>query len=223
MQNPNPLELDRAMRASLAKLERHPECALSVAGELVELGFSGKVACALVEGFLDAYGKRHAEVVEAADNRTKVGARGDSGHATARHAPVIAGTQNAEEQHMNITPEQLEAGIDRFKRAYAAMVRADYTARGYLKAGDVPTDYGLAGGVHGFTLEHEGGPKYVRILMAQGSSRSVRAFIRRSNGDLLYPAGYRGPVTKPSGIRGNIFAADHGMSAMGPYGMRTLR
>ena len=46
------------------------------------------------------------------------------------------------------------------------------------------------------------------------------AFIDRTNGDVLKPAGWNAPA---KGSRGNIFHDDNGMGSMGPYGPGYLR
>ncbi len=91
----------------------------------------------------------------------------------------------------------------------------------------------------------EVGPKYVRIVVtheddkdpnfparevvtAEGTARRVVAsaycFIDKATGDILKPAGFKGPA---KGIRGNIRSGDwwseRGDKALGPYGVRSLR
>jgi hypothetical protein len=68
-----------------------------------------------------------------------------------------------------------------------------------------------------FTIDNNA--KFVRVNMGT----SVYAFVDRATGDIIYPAGWRGPVRKPSGVRGNIYDADHGRQACRTYGLRTLR
>lgn len=49
---------------------------------------------------------------------------------------------------------------------------------------------------------------------------SVFCFVDLRNGDVLYPDGWSGPVRKASGVRGNIYSEDLGIT---PYGARMLR
>lgn len=59
---------------------------------------------------------------------------------------------------------------------------------------DIPAGYS-------FTVD-TGGRKYIRIVMVvPGGGRSVHAFVDKTNGDLLMPAGWKGPA---KGARGNI-------------------
>lgn len=70
----------------------------------------------------------------------------------------------------------------------------------------------------------EFGLKFVRVVCVGGyGNTSVYAFVNQENGDIIYPAGWRGPVRKASGVRGNIYDADHGRQACRTYGLRTLR
>lgn len=109
--------------------------------------------------------------------------------------------------------QDFDTALEGFKAAYTKLVQDEHTARGYTSE------------VHAFVFEHESGPKYVRVLQRRlhGDSRSVYAFVRKADGAIMYPAGWRGPVTKPHGVRGSIYAADFGISCCGPYGMKTLR
>lgn len=115
---------------------------------------------------------------------------------------------------MNHSTEDFDAALAAFEQAYTDLVNAEHTRRGWTAD------------VHRFMFEHETGPKYVRVVQQRtggGMGRSVYAFVRRSDGAILYPAGWRGPVTKPHGVRGSIYAEDHGISCCGPFGMKTLR
>ena len=74
------------------------------------------------------------------------------------------------------------------------------------------------------TFDIESGRVYTRIVCAHAGSRSVHAFVRNSDGAILYPKGWRGPQTKgKTPVRGSIYAPDHGASAMGPYGVKAQR
>lgn len=66
------------------------------------------------------------------------------------------------------------------------------------------------------------GKRYRRIVRASTGlgegARSVHCFVDSTNGDVLYPAGWKGPAKH---ARGNIYAANP-VSGMGPHGARTL-
>lgn len=68
----------------------------------------------------------------------------------------------------------------------------------------------------------EGGKRYVRVifLSASGERESVYAFVDTTNGDVLKADGWKKPAKH---ARGNIFAADNGLTNMGPYGPVYLR
>lgn len=70
------------------------------------------------------------------------------------------------------------------------------------------------------TVENWNAPKYIRVLRVGDSTGSVHCFIDATNGDILKAAGYNKPAKH---ARGNIFAADLGMSCMDPYGPKYLR
>lgn len=115
--------------------------------------------------------------------------------------------------------QDFDTALEGFKAAYTKLVQDEHDqmtqglrTHGYSEVND-------------FVFEHESGPKYVRVLQRRlhGNSRSVYAFVRKADGAIMYPAGWRGPVTKPHGVRGSIYAADFGISCCGPYGMKTLR
>ena len=63
------------------------------------------------------------------------------------------------------------------------------------------------------------GPKYVRIVREEGSSRSAYCFINKENGDILKPAGFKGPAKH---ARGNIYN-ENPIAGCGPYGVAYLR
>lgn len=69
-----------------------------------------------------------------------------------------------------------------------------------------------------FKFEH--GSKYVRVVMNSGSSTSVHCFLNKVNGDILKAASWSAPAKH---TRGNIFADDFGMSAVGPHGANYFR
>ncbi len=56
------------------------------------------------------------------------------------------------------------------------------------------------------------GPKYVRIVR----EHSALGFIGRTTGDVFYPKGWTGPTKR---VRGNIFNADGGQSAVAWHGV----
>lgn len=109
--------------------------------------------------------------------------------------------------------EDFETALDGFLIAYQELVQAEPKKRGWFNV------------VHASTFEADNRTtKYVRVTQTRhGGGRSVYAFVRREDGAIMYPAGWRGPATKPHGVRGNIYSADHGISCCGPFGMKTLR
>jgi hypothetical protein len=68
-------------------------------------------------------------------------------------------------------------------------------------------------------LTLERGRRYIRVVRADSSSRSVFAFID-ANGDVLKPEGWKKPALH---ARGNIFDASGGLAGVGPYGPAYLR
>lgn len=100
--------------------------------------------------------------------------------------------------------------LDQFLAALTAKVHA-YHAKAYPQAT-------AALGLPYFTCDV--GPKYVRVVKRDASSGSAYAFIDRTNGNILKPAGFKSPAKH---ARGNIFAADLGMSACGPNSVTYLR
>jgi hypothetical protein len=68
------------------------------------------------------------------------------------------------------------------------------------------------------TLSVEAGRRYIRIVRADGGSRSVYGFVDTTNGDILKPASWKAPAKH---ARGNIFnpmtwtcAGVHGIAYM---------
>ncbi len=59
------------------------------------------------------------------------------------------------------------------------------------------------------------GPKYFRVVKQDKASKSAYAFIDRRTGDILKPAGWKGPAR---GVRGNLFDQHKGLKAVTPYG-----
>jgi hypothetical protein len=70
-------------------------------------------------------------------------------------------------------------------------------------------------------IEVMAGPKYVRFVRVDGSSRSAMGFVELATGAIYYPKGWAGPTKNH--VRGNVFADDYGLSAFGRYGVKTLR
>jgi len=62
------------------------------------------------------------------------------------------------------------------------------------------------------TLTVERGKRYVRVIRDEGNSRSAFAFVDITTGDVLKPAGWKGPA---KGARGNIYTPRLGVSAYG--------
>lgn len=73
-------------------------------------------------------------------------------------------------------------------------------------------------------IDVELGSKYVRITQQSYGQKSVYGFVRRSDGAILYAAGYKGPYLKGAGyIRGSIYDKGTWAKALDTYGVRTLR
>ena len=71
-----------------------------------------------------------------------------------------------------------------------------------------------------FTVDPKG-KRYARIVQNDalpGSSRSVHSFVDRDSGDVLFPAGWKGPARHP---RGSIWSGDNGADAL--YGNGSVK
>jgi hypothetical protein len=69
------------------------------------------------------------------------------------------------------------------------------------------------------TFATERGTRYVRVVTVDpNGGRSAYCFVDTTTGDLLKPAGWKGPA---KGARGSIFAADS-LAGCGPYGVAYL-
>lgn len=71
-------------------------------------------------------------------------------------------------------------------------------------------------------IDNPDAPRYLRVVSvnrtSQGDvpmSRSAHAFIDRTTGDVLKPAGWKAPA---KGVRGNIHDGRNGLGRMGPHG-----
>jgi hypothetical protein len=60
----------------------------------------------------------------------------------------------------------------------------------------------------GPTLEPMGGPRYIRIVSVDGTTRSAFGFVDKTNGNVLKAASWKAPAKNFS--RGNIFDEQHG-------------
>lgn len=69
-------------------------------------------------------------------------------------------------------------------------------------------------------LSYKDNIKYIKIINTSYGSRSVFAFINKSNGDVLKPATWATPAKH---ARGNIFDGSNGMKFMTVYGPAYLR
>lgn len=78
------------------------------------------------------------------------------------------------------------------------------------------------------TISSEAGPKYVRIVSDNGTQRSVSAFIRKADGAILKPAGWKAPFiakggpNAPATVRGSIYT-NNGMDAVTEHGTIYVR
>lgn len=70
------------------------------------------------------------------------------------------------------------------------------------------------------TLSIEPGRKYIRIVSEKHGARRVYCFIDSTNGDVLKAASWKVPAKH---ARGNIFAADGGLTHMSAYGPAYLK
>lgn len=61
-------------------------------------------------------------------------------------------------------------------------------------------------------LVAEPGKRYVRVVRCDAVSRSAHCFIDTTNGDVLKPAGWKGPA---KGARGNIYTETLGVTPHG--------
>lgn len=64
------------------------------------------------------------------------------------------------------------------------------------------------------------GRRYIRIVRGCGCSRSVHCFIDTTNGDIL-KGSWKAPVAR--GVRGNVYADDHGLGCVTWCGCKYLR
>ena len=81
-------------------------------------------------------------------------------------------------------------------------------------------------------ISTEPGSRYVRIVTTRdggNGQRSVHCFVRIADGVILKAAGWKAPFiakggpNHPNTVRGSIYAADHGMSAVSTYGANYVR
>ena len=96
--------------------------------------------------------------------------------------------------------------LDRFVTEWKKMAIEFYTARNWEARPE---------------FEVTDGKRYWKIIMKDGNSRSVRAFVDKTTGDILKPASWAAPAKH---ARGSILAEDFGMSCLeGPYGPKYLK
>ncbi len=69
------------------------------------------------------------------------------------------------------------------------------------------------------TLSLEPGLRYIRVVQTSAGSRSVYAFIDKTNGDILKGASWKAPAKH---ARGSIFD-ENPLKMMGPHGPAYLR
>jgi hypothetical protein len=70
-------------------------------------------------------------------------------------------------------------------------------------------------------VSYEIGRRYVRIVKHNSwDQKSVHSFIDSTNGDIL-KGSWKAPVAR--GVRGNIYADDHGLSCVNWHGPKYLR
>lgn len=112
-----------------------------------------------------------------------------------------------------IAAGDFDAALAAFVETIARVRRDEFSRRGWT------------GPVHHFTVESTRGPRYTRVWNGgTHGGRSVFAFVDNRNGDIYYPAGWRGPQKRgKQPVRASIYDADHGESIVTPFGMRTQR
>jgi len=70
-------------------------------------------------------------------------------------------------------------------------------------------------------IETSAGGQYIRVISGGKIDRSVYCFIDTTNGDILKAAGWKAPTKND--VRGNIMAADYGLSCVDHHGCIYLR
>lgn len=85
---------------------------------------------------------------------------------------------------------------------------------------EVAKDIREQAGVKTPELTFEIGRKYIRVVSNNYGGRSVYCFIDLEHGHILKSASWKVPA---KGIRGSIFADDHGRSAINSYGAHYYR
>jgi len=69
-------------------------------------------------------------------------------------------------------------------------------------------------------IDAEIGRKYMKVIKKGPGSCYVYAFIDKVTGDIYKPASWKAPAKH---ARGNVFAADHGLSCAGVYTIAYMR
>lgn len=64
---------------------------------------------------------------------------------------------------------------------------------------------------------------WARVTKRAYESESLYCFVDLRNGNVLYGKGWKGPVTKPSGVRGNIYSEDEKGLGVNGHGAVYLR
>lgn len=67
------------------------------------------------------------------------------------------------------------------------------------------------------------GRKFIRVVVQRAGdelSRSAYCFVEKGTGNVLKPDGFKRPA---KGVRSNIFAEDHGLSGITPWGAQYNR
>jgi hypothetical protein len=59
------------------------------------------------------------------------------------------------------------------------------------------------------------GRRYAKVVVTDEGNRSVYCFVDTTTGDILKAANWKAPA---KGVRGSIYAEDHGASAVTAYG-----
>lgn len=121
----------------------------------------------------------------------------------------FTGTTTAAVASSTVTPEELAAFVAALATLYAEHMKTLW-----------PTCE-----ANWSTIEHRGGTKYAKIVTVQPRSPggSAYCFIDLTNGNILKPAGWKGPA---KGARGNIRVGDASTwwnGALGAYGAAYLR
>jgi len=116
---------------------------------------------------------------------------------------------NAEAIVKNLLRESVEDGVAAFIEHLKKVTGDNF---GSNWSGRTPPEH-----IKPPTFSTDIGPKYIRIVKSDGSSRSVYCFVERATGDIWYPASWKGPAKNFT--RGNVNDSSSWGAHFGPHGM----